>query len=208
MTCAQTLSQEVLRDVIPYRNLLKGWIRCRSRRAFSPASPSLCRVPVAMQNRYPSRSVVLSAAQSRSQTGAGRRNPPCARQSRAVNSTRPPRPLAGDVDFTVGRRLVMPGLTAWQGLFRARPPSRGQSVPRVTVRPAVGSMAAQPHVRSGGTLSAPGRAAPVPDGLSTLRAVFPSTLPEFKKKRRLKHVGEFHLVFDVLGGAIANGLRA
>src|SRR3954451_11462353 len=26
-------------------------------------------------------------------------------------------PLRGDVDFTVGAGLVMPGLTAWQGLF-------------------------------------------------------------------------------------------
>src|ERR1700754_2846894 len=26
-------------------------------------------------------------------------------------------PLPGDVDFTVGAALVMPGLTAWQGLF-------------------------------------------------------------------------------------------
>src|SRR6201984_1751433 len=26
-------------------------------------------------------------------------------------------PLQGDVDFTVGAALVMPGLTAWQGLF-------------------------------------------------------------------------------------------
>ncbi|MGO8536120.1 NADP-dependent oxidoreductase, partial [Rhizobium ruizarguesonis] len=27
-------------------------------------------------------------------------------------------PLPGDVDFTVGDSLPMPGLTAWQGLFQ------------------------------------------------------------------------------------------
>src|SRR2546429_7905814 len=34
-------------------------------------------------------------------------------------------PLPGDVDFTVGASLPMPGLAAWQGLVRARPPSGG-----------------------------------------------------------------------------------
>jgi NADPH:quinone reductase-like Zn-dependent oxidoreductase len=38
-------------------------------------------------------------------------------------------PLPGDVDFTEGAALAMPGLTAWQGL-RARPPSGGAERPR------------------------------------------------------------------------------
>ena len=39
-------------------------------------------------------------------------------------------PLPGDVDFAVGASLPISGLTAWQGLFRARPPSGGTECPR------------------------------------------------------------------------------
>src|SRR3981189_3182813 len=37
-------------------------------------------------------------------------------------------PLPGDVDFTVGAAIVMPGLTAWQGLFEHGRLHAGQSV--------------------------------------------------------------------------------
>jgi NADPH:quinone reductase-like Zn-dependent oxidoreductase len=37
-------------------------------------------------------------------------------------------PLPGDVNFTVGAALVMPGLTAWQGLFEHGRLEAGQSV--------------------------------------------------------------------------------
>jgi hypothetical protein len=37
-------------------------------------------------------------------------------------------PLPGDVDFTVGAGLVMPGLTAWQGLFEHGRLRAGQSI--------------------------------------------------------------------------------
>ena len=37
-------------------------------------------------------------------------------------------PLPGDLDFTVGAALVMPGLTAWQGLFEHGCLQAGQSV--------------------------------------------------------------------------------
>src|SRR3954447_9021184 len=37
-------------------------------------------------------------------------------------------PLPGDVDFTAGAALVMPGLTAWQGLFEHGRLRAGQSV--------------------------------------------------------------------------------
>src|SRR5438067_9028117 len=37
-------------------------------------------------------------------------------------------PLPGDVDFTVGASLPMPGLTAWQGLFEHGRLQAGQSV--------------------------------------------------------------------------------
>jgi NADPH:quinone reductase-like Zn-dependent oxidoreductase len=44
-------------------------------------------------------------------------------------------PLPGDVDFTVGAALVMPGLTAWQGLFEHGAFTRGRES-SCTVRPA------------------------------------------------------------------------
>src|SRR3990170_2925236 len=49
-------------------------------------------------------------------------------------------PLPGDVDFTVGAALVMPGLTAWQGLFEHGRLQAGQSVLVHGAAGAVGSM--------------------------------------------------------------------
>ncbi len=39
-------------------------------------------------------------------------------------------PLPGDVDFTVGASVAMPGLTAWQGLFEHGRLQSGQRRPR------------------------------------------------------------------------------
>ena len=39
-------------------------------------------------------------------------------------------PLPGDVDFTVGASVAMPGLTAWQGLFEHGRLQAGQERPR------------------------------------------------------------------------------
>jgi len=52
-------------------------------------------------------------------------------------------PLPGDVDFTVGAALVMPGLTAWQGLFEHGRLRAGQSVLVHGAVGVVGSMASQ-----------------------------------------------------------------
>jgi len=52
-------------------------------------------------------------------------------------------PLPGDVDFTVGAALVMPGLTAWQGLFEHGRLRAGQSVLVHGAAGVVGSMASQ-----------------------------------------------------------------
>jgi NADPH:quinone reductase-like Zn-dependent oxidoreductase len=52
-------------------------------------------------------------------------------------------PLPGDVDFTVGAALVMPGLTAWQGLFEHGHLQAGQSVLVHGAAGVVGSMATQ-----------------------------------------------------------------
>src|ERR1700740_3595621 len=52
-------------------------------------------------------------------------------------------PLPGDVDFTVGAALVMPGLTAWQGLFEHGRLHAGQSVLVQGAAGVVGSNAVQ-----------------------------------------------------------------
>src|SRR5256885_14389938 len=52
-------------------------------------------------------------------------------------------PLPGDVDFTVGAALVMPGLTAWQGLFEHGRLRMGQSVLVPGAAGVVGSLATQ-----------------------------------------------------------------
>src|SRR3954468_14687715 len=68
-------------------------------------------------------------------------------------------PLPGDVDFTEGAALVMPGLTAWQGLFehgRLRP---GQSVLVHGAAGVVGSMATQLAREFGAYVIGTGRAA-------------------------------------------------
>src|SRR3981189_3038587 len=52
-------------------------------------------------------------------------------------------PLPGDVDFTVGAALVMPGLTAWQGLFEHGRLHAGKRVLVHGAAGVVGSMASQ-----------------------------------------------------------------
>src|SRR6202000_555332 len=52
-------------------------------------------------------------------------------------------PLPGDVDFTVGASVAMPGLTAWQGLFEHGRLQVGQSVLVHGAAGAVGSMVTQ-----------------------------------------------------------------
>jgi NADPH:quinone reductase-like Zn-dependent oxidoreductase len=52
-------------------------------------------------------------------------------------------PLPGDVDFTVGASLPMPGLTAWQGLFDHGRLPAGQSVLVHGAAGAVGTIVTQ-----------------------------------------------------------------
>src|SRR5205085_12338216 len=52
-------------------------------------------------------------------------------------------PLPGDVDFTVGASVAMPGLTAWQGLIEHGRLQAGQSVLVHGAAGAVGSMVTQ-----------------------------------------------------------------
>jgi len=70
-------------------------------------------------------------------------------------------PLPGDVDFTVGAALVMPGLTAWQGLFEHGRLHAGQSVLVHGAAGVVGSMASQLAREAGAYVIGTGRAAAV-----------------------------------------------
>jgi len=67
-------------------------------------------------------------------------------------------PLPGDVDFTVGAALVMPGLTAWQGLFEHGRLHAGQSVLVHGAAGVVGSMASQLARETGAYVIGTGRA--------------------------------------------------
>src|SRR5205809_204337 len=87
-------------------------------------------------------------------------------------------PLPGDVDFTVGASVAMPGLTAWQGLFEHGRLQAGQSVLVHGAAGAVGSMVTQ------------------------LARDFGAQEFVDLENDLLEHVGGVDLVFDVIGGDI------
>src|SRR5205807_7468953 len=68
-------------------------------------------------------------------------------------------PLPGDVDFTVGASLPMPGLTAWQALFEHGRLQAGQSVVVHGAAGSVGSMVTQLAREAGAYVIGTGRAA-------------------------------------------------
>src|SRR5205807_1673407 len=105
-------------------------------------------------------------------------------------------PLPGDVDFTVGAALVMPGLTAWQGLFEHGRLHAGQSVLVHGAAGVVGSMASQLAREAGAYVIGTGRAG----GRQT---ALDFGAQEFVDLDNLEDVGKVDLVFDVLGGDIA-----
>ena len=107
-------------------------------------------------------------------------------------------PLPGDVDFTVGAALVMPGLTAWQGLFEHGRLHAGQSVLVHGAAGVVGSMASQLAREAGAYVIGTGRAAARQTALDFGAQEFVDLDNE-----ALEDVGEVDLVFDVLGGDIA-----
>src|SRR5438477_2092673 len=106
-------------------------------------------------------------------------------------------PLPGDVDFTVGAALVMPGLTAWQGLFEHGRLHAGQSVLVHGAAGAVGSMVTQLAREAGAYVIGTGRAA-------DRQTVLDFGAKEFVglDNDALEDVGEVDLVFDVIGGEI------
>ena len=107
-------------------------------------------------------------------------------------------PLPGDVDFTVGAALVMPGLTAWQGLFEHGRLRAGQSVLVHGAAGVVGSMATQLALDTGAYVIGTGRAA----GRQTALDFGAHEFVDLDNDS-LEDVGAVDLVFDVLGGDVA-----
>src|SRR5246127_4338412 len=107
-------------------------------------------------------------------------------------------PLPGDVDFTVGASLPMPGLTAWQGLFDHGRLDAGQSVLVHGAAGAVGSMVTQLAREAGAYVTGTGRAAGRQKALDFGAQEFVDL-----DNDALEDVGKVDLVFDVLGGDIA-----
>lgn len=106
-------------------------------------------------------------------------------------------PLPGDVDFTVGAALVMPGLTAWQGLFEHGRLRMGQTVLIHGAAGVVGSMATQLAREAGAYVIGTGRAA----GRQTALDFGAQEYIDLEHDA-LEDAGGVDLVFDVLGGDI------
>src|SRR5690242_5336480 len=107
-------------------------------------------------------------------------------------------PMPGDVDFTVGAALVMPGLTAWQGLFEHGRLRAGQSVLVHGAAGVVGSMATQLAREVGAYVIGTGRAG----GRQTALDFGAQEFVDLDRDA-LEDVGGVDVVFDVLGGDIA-----
>src|SRR5881398_3336552 len=106
-------------------------------------------------------------------------------------------PLPGDVDFTAGAALAMPGLTAWQGLFDHGRLRAGQSVLVHGAAGVVGSMASQLARGAGAYVIGTGRAA----GRKTALDFGAQEFIDLENDN-LEDVGAVDLVFDALGGEI------
>jgi NADPH:quinone reductase-like Zn-dependent oxidoreductase len=106
-------------------------------------------------------------------------------------------PLPGDVDFTVGASVAMPGLTAWQGLFVHGRLQVGQSVLAHGAAGAVGSMVTQLARLAGAYVIGTGRAADRQKALDFGAQEFVDLENDV-----VEDVGGVDLVFDVIGGDI------
>lgn len=106
-------------------------------------------------------------------------------------------PLPGNVDFTVGAAVAMPGLTALQGLFVHGRLRAGQSVLVHGAAGAVGSMETQLAREAGAYVIGTGRAADRQKALEFGAQEFVDL-----ENDSLESVGRVHLVFDVIGGDI------
>lgn len=108
-------------------------------------------------------------------------------------------PLPADVDFADGAALVMPGLTAWQGLFGHGNLRAGQTVLVHGAAGVVGSMAVQLARAAGAYVIGTGRA-----GARSRALDFGAHEYVDLENEKLQDLGEVDLVFDVFGGDIAN----
>jgi NADPH:quinone reductase-like Zn-dependent oxidoreductase len=106
-------------------------------------------------------------------------------------------PLPGDVDFTVGASVAMPGLTAWQGLFQHGRLQSGQRVLAHGAAGAVGTMVTQLAREAGAYVIGTGRAADRQKVLDFGAHQFVDL-----DNDALEDVGGVDLVFDVIGGDI------
>src|SRR5690348_7734237 len=106
-------------------------------------------------------------------------------------------PLPGDVDFTVGASVAMPGLTAWQGLFVHGRLQAGQSVLAHGAAGAVGTMVTQLAREAGAYVIGTGRAADREKALDFGAEEFVDLAND-----ALEDVGDVDLVFDVIGGEV------
>ena len=111
-------------------------------------------------------------------------------------------PLPGDVGFTVGASLPMPGLTAWQGLFEHGRLRAGQSVLAHGAADVVGSMVTQLACAADAYGIGTGRT-------SDRQAVLDLGAQEFidLENDALKDVGTADLVFDVFAGDTGSALQ-
>jgi NADPH:quinone reductase-like Zn-dependent oxidoreductase len=107
-------------------------------------------------------------------------------------------PLPGDVDFAVGAALIMPGLTAWQGLFEHGRLQAGQTVLVHGAAGVVGSMACQLARQAGAYVIGTGRT----DARETALDFGAKEFVDLDNDA-LEDVGAVDLVFDVIGGDIA-----
>jgi NADPH:quinone reductase-like Zn-dependent oxidoreductase len=106
-------------------------------------------------------------------------------------------PLPGDVDFTLGASVAMPGLTAWQGLIEHGRLQAGQSVLVHGAAGAVGSMATQLARELGAYVIGSGRATDCQKALDFGAQEFVDL-----ESDALEDAGPVDLVFDVIGGDI------
>jgi NADPH:quinone reductase-like Zn-dependent oxidoreductase len=106
-------------------------------------------------------------------------------------------PLPGDVDFTVGASLPMPGLTAWQGLFEHGRLQAGQSILVHGAAGSVGSMVTQLAREAGAYVIGTGRAADRQTALDFGAMEFLDL-----ENDALEDVAGVDMVFDVVGGDI------
>jgi NADPH:quinone reductase-like Zn-dependent oxidoreductase len=107
-------------------------------------------------------------------------------------------PLPGDVDYTVGASVAMPGLTAWQGLFEHGRIRAGQSLLVHGAAGAVGSMVTQLAREAGAYVIGTGRAAHRQTALDFGAQEFVDLENDV-----LEDIGAIDQVFDVFGGDIA-----